>query len=275
MAKDYSLFYYWDEHPIHGMPAYISLCIESWKRFSQADRIIRISLENVESMTGGVLTPRTLELFTPAQRSDAVMAVVLNGQRGIFMDADTILLPAFDPSVYLEKDKPTMYCTFRSGHPEPLLAFLVNPHFDQRFLNAWSASTLQQIKMERELIARRLRRLIRIILGKKVHVKWDYLGAAILNQLSCDPDMRWSANFLSATKSGFLPRADREDYGPDSVNDYWFGEGSAAAFSPADYRDGIVALQNSWIPAAFKSLPRAEVLAHPSRLGRLLSSVLS
>lgn len=275
MTKDYPLFYYWDEHPVHGMPAYISLCIDSWKKFSQANRIIRISLENVESMTGGVLTPRALELFTPAQRSDAAMAVVISGQRGIFMDADTILLPAFDPSVYLEKDKPTMYCTFRSGFPEPLLAFLANPHLDQRFLNTWSSSTLQQIRKEQDRIVRRSRRLLRTLLGKKVHVKWDYLGAAILNQISCDPDMRWSANFLSAKKSGFLPGADREDYGPDSVNDYWFGEGSATAFSLADYRDGIVALQNSWIPAAFKSLTRAEVLVHPSRLGRLLGSVLS
>lgn len=275
MSQDYKLFYYWDEHPIHGMPPYISLCLESWKKHAQTDRITRISLDNVDRATNGALTSATLRLFTPAQRSDAVMSVVLSWQSGIFMDADTVLLPNFDPSRYMRKERPSMYCTFGKGTPEPLLAFLANPYKeDRRFMSRWASETLQKTRREEKSLLRCTRRLFRTLLGKKVHVRWDYLGGAILNNLASETDMRWSAEFLSAKKCGFLPEAGRDGYGPDIVNEYWFSDGSDIAFSPSDYPDGIVALQNSWIPVELKAMSESEILSHQSRFGKLLSYAL-
>lgn len=275
MLQDYSLFYYWDELPGHSMPEYIKLCLESWDRHAQTDRITRISLENVENATNGALTAAQLRLFTPAQRSDAVMAVLMSFQKGIFMDADTILLPTFDPARYLGKDKPSMYCTFGKGLPEPLLAFVANPHVDKRFMSIWVTLTQRQIRREEESWRRKGRRMFRRLLGKRIHVKWDYLGAAILNDLAAEPEMRWAAEFLSAKRCGFLPESGRENYGPDLVNEYWFGQGTDGAFSPSDYPDGIVALQNSWVPSEIRTLSKPEILAHPSRLGRLLKYTLA
>ena len=233
MSRDWQVYYYWDDLPGSSMPGYISLCLESWSRHSKADGIVRINLDNVESITGGALTARQLQLFTPAQRSDATMAAIMSSRRGLFMDADTVLLPSFDPDRYMMKDKPSFYAKFAKGFAEPLLAFGASPHHDRRFTSRWVTETLRAIRREDRSWARRARRVLRTCLGKTAHVKWDYLGARILDPLAFDSQTRWAAEFIDAKSSGFLPGAGDEGYGPASVNAYWLGAGSDQLFSPA------------------------------------------
>ena len=256
------------------MPAYIDLCLESWARHAGAESITRVSLENIEQVTDGALTARQLRLFTPPQRSDAAMIAVMSGREGLFMDADTLLLPSFDPKRYFESPVPTMYAKGGKEAVEPMLAFLANPNVESRFLGDWAVKTLEAIAREDRSPARRLRRLYRSLLGKRVHVRWDYLGAAILNSLASNQDLRGSAQFFDAQGAGFLPEVERADYGPDSVNSYWLDANTDAAFASGDYPHGIVTFQNSWMPTDIKAMGRRDLLSHPSRLGRLLSHSL-
>lgn len=274
MSHGYHIFYYWDQVGRSSMPTYIDLCLESWARHAGAESITRVSLENIEQVTDGALTARQLRLFTPPQRSDAAMITVMNGREGLFMDADTLLLPSFDPKRYFESPVPTMYAKGGKEAVEPMLAFLANPNVESRFLGDWAVKTLAAIAREDRSPARRLRRLYRSVLGKRVHVRWDYLGAAILNKLVSNQDLRGSAQFLDAQGTGFLPEVERPDYGPDSVNSYWLGANTDAAFASGDYPHGIVTFQNSWMPTDIKALGRRDLLSHPSRLGRLFSHSL-
>lgn len=274
MSHGYDVYYYWDQVGSSSKPTYIDLCLESWAKYAGAKSITRVSLENIEEVTGGVINARQLRLFTPPQRSDAAMIAVMNGRAGLFMDADTLLLPSFDPSRYFEGSMPTMYAKFGNEGTLPMLAFLANPNVEARFLGEWAAKALQAIKREDRSAARRFRRLYRGLLGKRVHVRWDYLGAAILNDLASNQDLRGAIQFLDAQVTGFLPEVERPDYGPDTVNPYWLGADTDSAFAADDYPHGIVTFQNSWMPRDIKALGRRELLDHPSRLGRLLSHSL-
>lgn len=220
-----------------------------------------------------------MQLFTPAQRSDAAMSVICDRKvlgGGIFMDADTVLLPSFDPDLYLSCDRPVMYATYRAGYPRPLLAFVSRPcGGDQRFIEAWAERTLLGVRKEERSFIRRGRRFLRMLGGKRVHTRWSCLGGDIVNDLALEGHRQQDLILLNAQERGFVPCIDRQDYGPQIVNDYWFGSGTAQEFKPEDYTDGIVALQNSWMPDEIKNASTDDLCQHPSRLGALFRFVFS
>lgn len=271
--QEYDIFYYWDDVSGGGMPPYLKLCMETWHKNSKANQFHKVCLENVEFLTGGEIDKKTMSLFTPAQRSDAAMVLVMKNQRGIFLDVDTILLPSFNPDRYLSENIPSMYSVYRDDGIFPLLAFLANPNINDDFLLYWANKTLHKTKSEGASFYRRTRRFLRTIKGKQVHVKWDYLGAAILDPLARQKDVASDVLFLDMQNAGFCPYSDQPGYGPKLFHDFWFGE----RFIEIDYkhRHGIVALQNSWMPESFTSLSRNQIMMHQSKLSSTFRAALS
>lgn len=272
--KDLDLFYYWDDEIGSGLPAHLSLCLETWRRNLPEAKVVRVSLSNIETLSGGRLSADQMRLFTPPQRSDAAMAAVLADRAGLFLDADTVLLPNFKVEKYFQPGRIVMYANMVGGTARPLLAFAAGKGDKSPFIENWLSNALAAVRYEEHSLRRRVRRWVRERRGKRVHVRWDYLGAAILDPLALSPEATAGALFHDAQESGFLPLGSSPDYGPGLVNAYWFGRGSAEQFSPTDYRDGIVALQNSWIPDDVRRQDAAAWLRHSSRLGALLKFAL-
>jgi len=271
----YTLFYYWDDIDGNEMPYHIKLCMETWNQNSMAERIIRVNKENIEVISYGAITSSQMKLFTPAQRSDAAMAATMSIHQGLFLDADTILLPTFNPARYLKQEVPTMYAAIGAASPLPMLSFLACPRKGSSFMKAWLDGTQRQIHHEETSSRRILRRAYRERIQRKhVHVRWDYLGAAIINDLAAREASQASLMLLDTVETGYLPRSGSANYGPQIVNDYWLAAGSDSLFSSTDYTHGIVTLQNSWLPQNIRTATEAELLEHPSRLGRLFRYAL-
>lgn len=270
----FELFYYWDDDRGSGLPGHLELCLETWRRNGHGRNIVRVCLGNVETLSRGRLSGSQMRLFTPAQRSDAAMVAVLAERGGLFLDADTVLLPNFEVTRYFTPGRVAMYANIKGNTVRPLLAFAASARGHSPFMEQWLSTALAAVRHEQHSTLRRVRRWVRERSGKRVHVRWDYLGAAILDPLATSPAAEVGATFFDAQKRGFLPLAASPDYGPALVNGYWFGPDSAEQFSPADYPDGIVALQNSWIPDEVRRQDATGLLRHPSRLGALLKFAL-
>lgn len=261
-------------------PIYINLCLETWSRYAKASRITRINLENISSLSDGLLQPETLKLFTPAQRSDAAMAVVMNRRKGLFLDADTILLPSFDPSRYMSSAKPVMYSRRAAGASgtktvlRPLLAFLANPGGDNRFMDMWRDEVLSRIGREAQSPYRKVRRFLRTVRGQTVHVKWHYLGDAAFDVVFDKADADNLLLQRDAEQTGFLPNINAEDYGCAIFAEHWLSPESYGRFRETDHPDGIVALQNSWFSAAIKKLTSREILRQHNRMGDIFRHAL-
>lgn len=267
MSRDYTLFYYWDNVDGRPLPDYLLLCLETWQKNAQAHKIIRVGSDNIEYFSEGLLTAQQMSLFSPAQRSDAATAVIMNLKRGLFIDADTILLPSFNADKYLCLGKPSVYANMNNDYPQISNAFLAAPSANVAFMKKWSDEVLRRVAYENNSFVRKIRREIRTALGKRNHVKWDYLGTSILEELLKEADAPFA--FHNAKESGYLPFTD--NYTAETVNSYWLDTDPKATFTPIEYPDGIIALQNSWLPEYIKNMSKSEILNHPSRLGRLLA----
>lgn len=269
----YDIYYFWDSVDGKETPPYIDLCLKTWARNAKDGRVVRVCSENIGELTNDVLTKETLALFTPAQRSDAAIPIVMKNRKGFFWDADTVLLPSFDSSEYLGQSLPTMYAAMANNRLSPLLAFFANPGGDQQFLETWGRIILEKIAREKKSPYRRARRLFRGLKGKTVHVRFDYLGAEVLDNLALDPKEATNIRTIDVEESGFCPGASQLDYSPQSYLHHWFG-GDVSCVDPS-YADGIVALQNSWIPEKIKNLSPDQIVCQNNRFGELFRIALN
>ncbi len=275
------IYYYWDMPTYGELPEYIGLCLETWSLYAQANSITRINLQNISTLSDGLLAPERLRLFTPAQRSDAAMTVIMHRRKGLFMDADTILLPSFDPSRYVNASKPVMYARrTMDGHGaktgfRPLLAFLATQGRDNRFMDMWRKEILMRIEREARSPYRKVRRILRTTRGHRVHVKWHYLGDAAFDTVFQEDEAEELLVQLDAEKTGFLPNINSEGYGASIFSDHWLSPQSHGRFRETDHPDGIVALQNSWFPADFKRLARPDILRQQNRIGDIFRYALT
>ena len=233
-----------------------------------------MNIGNIERISKATLTKKDLELFTPAQRSDAAMIVLMTQRSGIFVDADTLMLPNFDYKIYFNLKIPTMYASFHNKIWEPHLAFLANSGNYSKFMEIWNNELLISIAKERNCLYRKFRREFRKFNGKTVHVKWDYLGRKVFNKVRSKINPLNEIYFQDADLHKFLPEFSCGYYSSSSFIEYWLSQNSLSLFNPNDYSHGIVTFQNSWLPGPIRNLRRSEILNHPSRFGRVFHYTL-
>lgn len=271
MQTKYDIYYYWDD--VHGkdsLSPYLQLCINTWEKNAQAENIIKVNIDNIHSYSHGLLDAHKLSKFTPAQRSDAAMVCVMMNRRGIFMDIDSVIMPNFNADKYFSKTVPSLYAIPRLASKEPLLAFLANPNLNDTFLENWRNQTIKLISYELNSPYRKLRRLFREVKGKKVHVPWHYLGANIMKNMASVVNN--NVNTIDACQTGFCPNVNNEFYGDEMYMRFWYNEHD---YHPEIlHKDGIVALQNSWMPQNIKSLPSEKFLEGDLPINKLFQYAL-
>lgn len=142
------VFYYWESDQGDSMPGYLELCIETWRRNIPDAEIVRIHHGNLSEWSCGTVDVDRLKRFTLMMQSDVAAAAVLASHPGLFLDADTIILPGFDHSRF-EGSKLTMYgneiCRIRLA-----LAFLLAPSAGHPLLIAWLEEANRRINRQTE-----------------------------------------------------------------------------------------------------------------------------
>jgi len=264
------IFYFWEGRKV--LPGYIELCIETWRNIPGAV-IRKVDYTNVAELTGGLIEPARIARYPLAVQSDLISAALVAQRGGLFLDADTIVLPGFDPTRY----SPTV-CTLY-GTPATRkgtsLAFVMAPKGNE-FALEWARRGLRALD-EPGVLKRTYWDIRKRLTGKPAKVPWDWMGPAIVDELLVDPAFSASVELLDQVGSGMypFPALASGPYGPDSYRQIMFSQEDRSDEILGHCRDGLLALQNSWHPGSVQAQTASQVLDGTSTLSRLLSQALA
>ena len=84
------IFTFWDDEA--EMPAYIQLCIDSWKKYLPNYEIVVLNYSNLENWLPKDFYDKILyDEFKIAQQTQAIRAAILEKHGGFWFDADIIV----------------------------------------------------------------------------------------------------------------------------------------------------------------------------------------
>lgn len=88
--KGFRLFTFWE--PKEKMPAYIRLCMQTWKKFLPECEVVLLDYSNLEEWLGKDVYDEILfRDFSLPKQADAIRCALLKKYGGLWLDADTIL----------------------------------------------------------------------------------------------------------------------------------------------------------------------------------------
>ena len=209
-------------------------------------------------------------------QSDVAAAAVLAKHPGLFLDADTIILPGFDPGRYPDS-KLTIYGN-ENYHIRHDLAFFLAPCAGHSLFEAWVEEANRRIERQTQgIIALRwwLRRKLK---GKSPKVPWWYLGNGIIDPLLQDRYIASETCVRDSVEYGFRPNERSHPVWndiPQAYHDFWFRNDSQPDAIVAGAKDYVIALQNSFSPQWYSALSADEVLKDEQLISRTICTGLS
>ncbi len=269
------IFFYWEAPNRVAMPAYLQLCLETWRRACPDADIVPVNQANLAELSGGRVDVDRLAWFTYPLQSDVAAIAVLSHQPGLFLDVDTILLPHF-ADVAFDPDKLTMYgSSLAQGNH--CTGFFHSPKPENPLLIKWLAEANARIRNRTRGLYQLRWKLRRAIRGKAAKAPWNFLGNGILDELLRTTDYGEALDLRELDSTGAYPTARLLREHPEfaGYQELWFDPLIPVSEVIRSCRDGLVILQNSWHPESFKAASRSEVLAGDSLVSRLIRTVLT
>ena len=226
------------------MPAYLSLCMDTWYKFIPNLKLQIINHDNWGEYVGRIYDLDKLKTFSLAMQSDAVTAAVLSELGGVFFDIDTVVTSS-DILSLLELAPKSLVHFGQPNHRAGHLAVMKCDTPNNPIINAWKDTCKARI------------------LNKPEKIDWSYLGNGILTPL--ERDNKYFDDYLMI---------DRKAYGAilevvienavfrptsNTINDYvnlFFNENiSLDVEQTLKYvKCGLFMLHNSWTPKEYKQI---------------------
>lgn len=257
MADVKRIFTFWE--PKENIPGYISLCIETWKKFLPDYEIVILDYSNLDEWLGKNYFDRSLyKNFSIAMQADAIRCAILKNFGGVWLDADTILLS--------DKCKELFNSDSEYTSINIHLAFIVAKP-NAYVLNLWEKGVKRNIFLYKYVKMFRLHKIF-----KKVRQKfqnWDVLGNAVLNPivLSLKDNKKYVNCFYAKDMKCFPERICIQDKKIDIIQKY------KTFYFENDYSDkameipkSVILLHNSWTPEEYKKMSIEEFMSHKNTL---------
>lgn len=266
---DKYIFTFWE--PKENIPAYVKLCMQTWRMFLNEYRIVTLDYHNLNQW----LDEETIEQILSknmslAIQADAIRVALLEKNGGIWMDADTIITS----SEFLK------YCNTKSlvmigdkDAIDPHVAFMKAPK-DLYLLKRWLKhikarvkffKSVQKLKPFKFLIKRK---------WKKAHA-WDFLGNGIINPLLLRTNPENYQIIDEKEKCVFLEQIFYKLNKSDKISyrKFYFQE-NIDPHQILEENKGIIMLHNSWTPKIYKEMSEKEFLEQNNTLSNLLLFLL-
>ncbi len=284
------------------MPAYLKLCMETWKRNLAGYEIVVLNHATLEEY----LPSRTYDLTVLkrlpfALQKDALLAAVLCEHGGIFMDVDTIVTRDIAPVLAnLSRAEMVLFdvhigfaaaqrgarvpCRWKgrvqerllrlgeSGCGAPDFNYLGNSPLAEVMEDMASASIAGRVYQRARKTAENWPRGARIAWDRLVEPVWARRKGLFFRTV-----YRKYLTMLDRKKYGFMAElAHYGTSGADHIADYrkfWFEEKLDVRYvlHPKQY---LIGLHNSWTPEWYKALSEKEVLENDCLLSKTLRHVL-
>lgn len=263
------IFTFWE--PAKSMPAYVKLCIETWRTFLPDYEVVIVDYSTLDKwLSKGFFDEILYSDFSLPKQADAIRAGILYRHGGIWLDADTIITSSDIRKIFdIEAD-----FVMINAHLAFIKAAMGGGH--SYILSHWVSRIKQRLRFYR--VSRILCRFIndeKYLITKKLMAKiknWDFLGNAILNKylqtkygyFKIDRD---EINALPETKYN----GDLQNLVENYQSFYFNNDFSAQVMKETK---GIILLHNSWTPRKFLVMNEREFLEQNNTLSSILKTIL-
>ena len=243
------------------LPAYLQLCMQTWKKNIPDIEIVVINHSNWAEFVGDIYDLNKLKTLSFPMQSDAVSAAVLATRGGLFIDMDSIVTKDF-------------FGDFSTLAPRKFVAF-GKPNSKGVHI------AILKCQIPGNPIARNWMNTCKERIAKIAeNYNWSYLGNDILFPLMNDKRHFDDYLLLDRSDYGNILEASLMKEGEPQADYYnfYFNEHMNidvnTAINAARY--GIISLHNSWTPFEYRQLSSAEaVYNHKGLLSKILKSILT
>lgn len=263
--KGFRLFTFWE--PKEKMPAYIRLCMQTWKKFLPECEVVLLDYSNLEEWLGiDVYDEILFKDFSLPKQADAIRCALLKKYGGLWLDADTILT---SPQVkdYLMIDSELVMISkhlafIKANNNSKIIADWYNQI--QYNLKFYKDVKYQNNAVQKILHPRRYRRV----------ENWDYLGNYILHKMLKTKNKKkfFSIDRMEINALPELNNKNNDNLVENYQNFYFENDYSQDVIKNTK---GIILLHNSWTPQQFLQMNKEEFLNRNNTLSNVLKKVLS
>ena len=262
--KGFRLFTFWE--PKEKMPAYIRLCMQTWKKFLPECEVVLLDYSNLEEWLGKDVYDEILfGDFSLPKQADAIRCALLKKYGGLWLDADTILT---SPQVkdYLMIDSELVMISkhlafIKANNNSKIIADWYNQI--QYNLKFYKDVKYQNNAVQKILHPRRYRRV----------ENWDYLGNYILHKMLKTKNKKkfFSIDRMEINALPELNNKKNDNLVENYQNFYFENDYSQDVIKNTK---GIILLHNSWTPQQFLEMNEEEFLSRNNTLSNVLKTVL-
>jgi len=260
------IFTFWE--PRNKLPAYLNLCLETWKKFLPEYEIIILDYTNIDEYLGKNYFDKYLyKNFNLAKQADMIRAVLLYTYGGLWLDIDTIITS--EKFKELIPDEPEIITI------EKHLA-LIKAKKNARFLKNWIKIGKKKIAQHKKYKNNTAFYNFSYGYKKCLHFNsWDYLGNSIVNSL-----YEKHKNYKSLDKNecfAFPENAYFLEDKRDSIEkykDFYFSNNNHSDFI-LNNEKGVILLHNSWTPYKYKQMSKEEFLESNTTLANTFKKILN
>ena len=262
--KGFRLFTFWE--PKEKMPAYIRLCMQTWKKFLPECEVVLLDYSNLEEWLGKDVYDEILfRDFSLPKQADAIRCALLKKYGGLWLDADTILT---SPQVkdYLMIDSELVMISkhlafIKANNNSKIIADWYNQI--QYNLKFYKDVKYQNNAVQKILHPRRYRRV----------ENWDYLGNYILHKMLKTKNKKkfFSIDRMEINALPELNNKNNDNLVENYQKFYFENDYSQDVIKNTK---GIILLHNSWTPQQFLEMNEEEFLSRNNTLSNVLKTVL-
>ena len=263
--KGNTIFTFWE--PIERMPGYIKLCIKTWKKFLPLYDIRILDYKNIKDYLGQSLFENLIcKNMTLPKQADAIRVALLNKYRGIWMDADTIVLNG----EFLQELKSFELAMFGDEKIKTQNIGFIYSSGNSSILKKWLKEIIYNVQIYKQYSEKNRLNLVIDNAWKKMN-SWDYLGNGILKNVTSKQFCR-----LDRQKMNTLPEIRFfENSSLDLIQPYkQFYFRSRDPEIILNKSKSVVMLHNSWTPVKYKLMSEKQFLNQDILLSRLLAYIL-
>jgi len=267
--KGNTIFTFWE--PIERIPGYIKLCIKTWKKFLPLYDIKILDYKNIKDYLGHSLFENLIcENMTLPIQADAIRVALLNKYRGIWMDADTIVLNG----EFLQELKSFELAMFGDKKIKTQNIGFIYSSGNSSILKKWLNEIIYNVQIYKKYLEKNQSNLVVDNKWKKMN-SWDYLGNGIINKLVKNATYKQFCR-LDRQKMNSLP--ENRYFENSSLNlmqrykQFYFQNRDPEII--LNKSKSVLMLHNSWTPMKYKLMSEKQFLNQDILLSRLLAYIL-
>ena len=261
------IFTFWEEYD--KIPAYIQLCIDSWKKYLPDYEIVILNYSNLENWLPKDFYDKILyDEFKIAQQTQVIRAAILEKHGGLWLDADIIVTNSdiekfFDENSELNIFENRIACLKAKKH--------------SKILKKWVKGIKWNLFVYKHLFDFYF---MHFPFKARDMMNWDYLSAQILNRLYKTKNKKLLNNVSIADSKTYLENlwdkeCNRSRFKDSVVERYnhFYINNDFSDFVNKNMQSLII-LHNSWMPREYGKLTKEEVLKKDNTLAKIFKKIL-